>query len=95
MTARDLQIRLQKDLTELFKDRRYKAPNGKMEPVHVFRQNLLIHQCVQRAAAVFPHVADPAAAVVDQAPVGAEMAFHLVAVAFFVESGFVHGRSFR
>lgn len=40
MTARDLQIRLQKDLIELFKDRRYKTPDGKMEPVHVFRQNL-------------------------------------------------------
>jgi len=66
-----------------------------LDRVDVFRQNLLIHQCVQRAAAVFPHVADPAAAVVDQAPVGAEMAFHLVAVAFFIESGFVHGRSFR
>ena len=40
MTARDLQVRLQQDLTELFKDRRYKTPDGKMEPVHVFRQNL-------------------------------------------------------
>ena len=40
MTARDLQVRLQKDLTELFKGRKYKTPTGEMEPVHVFRQNL-------------------------------------------------------
>ena len=77
MTARDLQIRLQKDLIELFKDRRYKTPDGKMEPVDVFRQNLPQRESEQ-AEDPFPYIT----VVLDSGGVKDQMTAHKIAVVF-------------
>lgn len=77
MTARDLQIRLQKDLIELFKDRRYKTPDGKMEPVHVFRQNLPKRES-EEAEDPFPYIT----VVLDSGDVKNQRSSHQIAVFF-------------
>lgn len=77
MTARDLQIRLQKDLIELFKDRRYKTPDGKMESVHVFRQNLPKRES-EEAEDPFPYIT----VVLDSGGVKDQMTAHKIAVFF-------------
>lgn len=77
MTARDLQVRLQQDLTELFKDRRYKTPDGKMEPVHVFRQNLPQRKS-EEDKDPFPYII----VVLDSGGVKDQMTAHEIAVVF-------------
>ncbi len=77
MTARDLQVRLQQDLTELFKDRRYKTPDGKMEPVHVFRQNLPQRKS-EEDEDPFPYIT----VVLDSGGVKDQMTAHKIAVVF-------------
>lgn len=77
MTARDLQVRLQQDLTELFKDRRYKTPDGKMEPVHVFRQNLPKRKS-EEDEDPFPYII----VALDSGGVKDQMTAHKIAVVF-------------
>mgnify|MGYP000818406379 FL=1 len=77
MTARDLQVRLQQDLTELFKDRRYKTPDGKMEPVHVFRQNLPQRKS-EEDEDPFPYII----VALDSGGVKDQMTAHKIAVVF-------------
>ena len=77
MTARDLQVRLQQDLTELFKDGRYKTPDGKMEPVHVFRQNLPQRKS-EEDEDPFPYII----VALDSGGVKDQMTAHKIAVVF-------------